>query len=441
MLGASIHIGTVEAAGTVYIRADGSIDPPTTPISSTNNVTYTFDSNITDSIVVQKSNITIDGNWYTLQGAGSGNGFYLFGIDNVTIERTNIKDFDYGICLDSSSHNTLTENSISAGFYGYGILLGNSAGFNDVIRNNVTDNKYGIVLNESSILNSLAENDVSNNEIGIWLQESDLNNISRNSISNNHCGIYLEQTVHNNISHNSLSNNSLQAQSDEISTDIWDGGYPSGGNYWSDYGGSDLYWGPGQNVTGSDGIGDAPYVIDGNNSDGYPLMSPWAPPDVATTNLTASKLFVGQGYGLRLNGTVANLGSKVEGFNVSVLANSTLIDSPYVVLTMQNSTTMSLSWNTTGFSYGNYTLSAYAWPVPGETNLLNNNLTGSTVLVTIPGDAADPFLWVTSKDLTYLLGAYGTRPYNPNADITDDGDLIGSKDLTILLKYFGKHYP
>jgi len=59
--------------------------------------------------------------------------------------------------------------------------------------------------------------------------------------------------------------------------DIWDNGYPSGGNYWSDYKDADLYSGPYQNETGSDGIGDTPYTIDANNVDRYPLMSPWSP--------------------------------------------------------------------------------------------------------------------------------------------------------------------
>ncbi len=57
----------------------------------------------------------------------------------------------------------------------------------------------------------------------------------------------------------------------------WDIGYPSGGNYWSDYNGSDLLSGPYQNETGGDGIGDTPYVIDVNNMDKYPLMEPWSP--------------------------------------------------------------------------------------------------------------------------------------------------------------------
>jgi len=36
-----------------------------------------------------------------------------------------------------------------------------------------------------------------------------------------------------------------------------------------------LYNGAFQNVTGSDGIGDTPYVIDADNVDNYPLMSPY----------------------------------------------------------------------------------------------------------------------------------------------------------------------
>jgi len=60
-----------------------------------------------------------------------------------------------------------------------------------------------------------------------------------------------------------------------MSNNTWDNGYPSGGNYWSNYTDADLYSGPYQNETGSDGIGDTPYVIDAENQDNYPLMNPW----------------------------------------------------------------------------------------------------------------------------------------------------------------------
>jgi hypothetical protein len=64
---------------------------------------------------------------------------------------------------------------------------------------------------------------------------------------------------------------------------FWDIGYPSGGNYWSDYTSVDSYSGPYQNETGSDGIGDTPYIIDEDNQDNYPFMSEYGwirPPDL-----------------------------------------------------------------------------------------------------------------------------------------------------------------
>jgi len=83
-----------EWTGTVYIRADGSIDPPDSPIITYDNITYTLTDNITsstDGIVVERDNIIIDGAGYTLQGAGSGKGVDLSGRSNVTIKNVTIK--------------------------------------------------------------------------------------------------------------------------------------------------------------------------------------------------------------------------------------------------------------------------------------------------------------------------------------------------------------
>ena len=82
-------------------------------------------------------------------------------------------------------------------------------------------------------------------------------------------------SLNNSIYHNNLINNAQQAVDDSENGNKWDNGYPFGGNYWSDYTGSDLYSGPDQNISGSDGIGDTNYSIDSNSIDNYPLMIPW----------------------------------------------------------------------------------------------------------------------------------------------------------------------
>jgi len=42
MLTLTVNIQPAKASETIYIRADGSVEPDTAPISSIDNVTYTF---------------------------------------------------------------------------------------------------------------------------------------------------------------------------------------------------------------------------------------------------------------------------------------------------------------------------------------------------------------------------------------------------------------
>ena len=52
MLILTFNIQLVKASGTIYIKVDGSVDPPTAPIQRDGNV-YTFTSNIYEKIVVE----------------------------------------------------------------------------------------------------------------------------------------------------------------------------------------------------------------------------------------------------------------------------------------------------------------------------------------------------------------------------------------------------
>lgn len=83
------------------------------------------------------------------------------------------------------------------------------------------------------------------------------------------------------VDHNNFVDNQIQAGDITVGEkNDWDAGYPWGGNFWSDYEGTDEFSGPGQNLSGDDGIGDSKYQVAHENSDfwayavdNYPLMS------------------------------------------------------------------------------------------------------------------------------------------------------------------------
>jgi len=89
---------------------------------------------------------------------------------------------------------------------------------------------------DSSFNNVLSGNNVTaNNVIGTYLVSSSNNTLSGNNVANNWYGIWLVSASSNSIFHNNL-----QQVYTPNSSNVWDDGYPSGGNYWSDYTGVDV---------------------------------------------------------------------------------------------------------------------------------------------------------------------------------------------------------
>jgi parallel beta-helix repeat protein len=195
----------------------------------------------------------------------------------------NVSNNTYGIYLYLSSKNTLSGNNASNN--NYGIWLSAFSNNNMLSGNNASNNGGGIELEASSDNNMLSGNKVSNNGFGIVLyspREPPKNNVlSGNNVSNNNLGIGLEYSIDNTIFHNNLRNNTIQAIDTDwlnnLHANMWHSGYPTGGNFWSDYIDTDLKSGLNQDQSGSDGIGDAPYPISGSSSvDMYPLMIPFS---------------------------------------------------------------------------------------------------------------------------------------------------------------------
>lgn len=179
------------------------------------------------------------------------------------------------------------------------------------------------------------------------------------------------------------------------------------------------------------------------NIDKQPFLHP-PYPDVGVRTPVPSRTALSQAYISSINVTVtAFTGVDPETFNLTAYANAIPIGSQNI--TMDESTVLNIdfTWNVSGLASGNYTISAYAEPVPNETNILNNNRTDGVIAITIPGDVNGDFT-VTLVDLVTLALVYGSVPtdtrWNPNADINGD-NAVTLVDLVILAQHYGQHYP
>ncbi len=166
--------------------------------------------------------------------------------------------------------------------------------------------------------------------------------------------------------------------------------------------------------------------------------------DIASNDITCSKTIVGQGFEMYVNVTVENQGNFTETFNVTCYANTTFIQTQIITnLVSGESRTVSMTWNTTGVDYGNYTIRAVAEIVPGEADTTDNTYINGQVLVTIAGDI-DGDLDVDYDDFIVLAGAYGSSvgepAYKPEADIDND-DEVDYDDFIILAGNYMKTSP
>jgi parallel beta-helix repeat protein len=206
---------------------------------------------------------------------------------NTLLDNTFNNNTQDGIDFNQSSNNTLvsnvcnnnTNNGIELSYYSNGTIIRNNT-----ITGNTNDGIYIDVGNSGGLMenNTISENGGN----GIYLiYNSDGFIIIYNVIANNtDYGIQIrDNDCENNLIHHNgfFFNNGTGVQAYDNGSNMWDDGYPSGGNFWSDYIGVDFNSTATQDVPPPDGFGDTPYDTVGPKGaqDRYPLITfPWSLP-------------------------------------------------------------------------------------------------------------------------------------------------------------------
>lgn len=248
---------------------------------------------LNEPVVIAADNIVLDLNGYGIiaKPAQYDDAITCHARTGVTIKNGRIEGWLLnGISLYDSSNNVIENVNISRSLI-TGISLGGSGSSggsnNNIIRGCTigSDAWFGIFISWYCEYNLVQNCLITSVGSGIELFSSaSRNTITGNEISHNSIGVSSGSGKYNVIYHNNFIDNSIQASGSSLNS--WDDGYPSGGNYWSDYTGVDLRSGPNQDQPGSDGIGDTPRVISGSRKDNYPLMQPYAQVEIRTLEKT-----------------------------------------------------------------------------------------------------------------------------------------------------------
>jgi parallel beta-helix repeat protein len=332
------------------------------------------------------------------------------------ISNNTIVNNSYGICLFAGQNYSIVGNEIVNNTE-FGIYIWFMSGGNDIIANLIAGSYYGIKYHYAVFYSTIAGNTIVGNTYGI-------------NLDNTVGGIK--------IFHNSFVNNTCQAYC--AGSSVWDDGYPSGGNYWSDYDGMDLFSGPYQNETRSDGIGDTPDNIDVyGDRDYYPLMKRYGGAfDVGIHGLCLSQMVVPEGLCLDVSMKIINYGLNTETVNLTIRVNETAVYTETIALAPRNSSSVAYTWNTSGYARGNYSLTIAAdVPVDNDTS---DNFFVFGIRISKPGDLnGDDYVGI--DDLFAAAASFGSEPghprWNPEADLNQD-HYVGIDDIFKIASRFGQ---
>jgi len=167
----AVEMATAQNANSITINPDGSVTG--TNSIQVNGATYSLASNISGSILVQKSNIVIDGNGFAILGNGTNRGIDLSNgrgqdptrpqISNVTVKNLKMSYFYYAIDCMNTKNNTFIGNYLENCLDGFWM----GGGANNLLVNNTLDNA-SVAINYGGT-NTIINNNFVNSWLNIWL--------------------------------------------------------------------------------------------------------------------------------------------------------------------------------------------------------------------------------------------------------------------------------
>lgn len=311
--------------------------------NNTYGIVTDYNNTIFNNIIQDNGcGIVCSGSWNTITEntfTNNGGGVLVARPLNTLVNNT-ILDCGSGIVLQANE-TILRGNNLTGSIYGFYFDGGRKLNLyiQDIDTSNTIDGKpmyywinqhnktvpadpgYVALVNCTNI--TVCGLDLERNGHGLLMAYTENSTVRNCNIRHNKFGIFMWASQNNSIYHNNFFNNTFPVGNMDswygipikIPANIWDDGYPSGGNYWSNYTGVDQKSGAYQNETGSDGVGDRVHQINAENQDNYPLMAPISVFDVGTWNDTACKVHVVS------NSTVSsfqlNETKKIVSFNVT----------------------------------------------------------------------------------------------------------------------------
>ena len=344
--------GAIDAAGvgtTIFVR-NGTyfenlfIGKTLTLIGEDRRGTVIDGGKTGDVIFVEANGVKISG--FTVRNSGTefpNSGILIYNSTGCYLSNNNVTNNNFGIRFDSSSHNEVAQNNMQANAKGiemawsdnntigyntlsglFGISLGESrnntiigntlrllkgqlgdtainmqlkSSHNVIVQNNIAEYggrrfTYGIHA-DNSTGNLMERNEIDTTRYCLWITNSNGTKIVLNDLRNKDditYKLYMQYSQQSNVYHNNFFGADTARPYFSTET-LWDAGYPSGGNYWQGQAKSDFYRGVYQNESGSDGIVDSPYAIDGTNSDKYPFMNPYREPEFQISTMPNSLIF------------------------------------------------------------------------------------------------------------------------------------------------------